>query len=260
MTATMSMFPMHAMRSGRPGHAVGVVVGEPHREVPASVGRAAPRPLHEVASGQVVDDVGARVTGGDQDRLDEVLRRVVDDQVGAEGGAQGSLLRTPRHRNDPCPGRLPELDPGRAQSAGGGMHDQGLARLEAPSLEEGEVRRLEGQQEGGGLDVVELGGASNTEMASAMAYSAMPPSAFLVMATTRWPNHDSAPSPAASTTPQTSMPSVNGGGVGTETSLPRQRSMSLKLSDAAPTLTRTSPGPGSGRSMVCTARTSPGCP
>ena len=36
--------------------------------------------------------------------------------------------------------------------------------------------------------------------------------------------------------PQTSMPSVNGGGVGTETKLPRQRSMSLKLSDAAPTL------------------------
>ena len=97
-----------------------------------------------------------------------------------------------------------------------------------------------------------LGGASNTEMASAMAYSAMPPSAFLVMATTRWPSHDSAPSPAASTTPQTSMPSVNGGGVGTETSLPRQRSMSLKLSDAARTLTRTSPGPGSGRSTVCT--------
>ena len=80
------------------------------------------------------------------------------------------------------------------------------------------------------------GGASKTEMASAMAYSAMPPSAFLVMATTRLPSHDSAPSPAASTTPQTSMPSVKGGGVGTETRLPRQRSMSLKFSDAALTL------------------------
>ncbi len=104
------------------------------------------------------------------------------------------------------------------------------------------------------------GGASNTEMASAIAYSAMPPRAFLVMATTRWPSHDSAPSPAASTTPQTSMPSVNGGGVGTETRLPRQRSMSLKLSDAALTFTRTSPGPGSGRSIVRTNKTSPGGP
>ena len=39
------------------------------------------------------------------------------------------------------------------------------------------------------------------------------------------------------------MPSVYGGGVGTETSFPRHRSMSLKFSDAALTLTRTSPGP-----------------
>ena len=66
-----------------------------------------------------------------------------------------------------------------------------------------------------------------------MAYSAMPPSAVLVMATTRLPSHGSAPSPAASTTPQTSMPSVKGGGVGTDTSFPRHRSMSLKFSDAA---------------------------
>ena len=103
-------------------------------------------------------------------------------------------------------------------------------------------------------------GASNTEMVSAMAYSAMPPSAVLVMATTRRPSQSSAPSPTASTTPHTSMPNVNGGGVGTDTSLPRQRSMSLKFNDAAPTWTRTWPGPGSGRSMVRTANTSPGRP
>ena len=93
-----------------------------------------------------------------------------------------------------------------------------------------------------------------------MAYSAMPPSAFLVMATTRLPDQASAPSPTASTMPHTSIPSVNGGGVGTETRLPRQRSMSLKFSEAAPTLTRTSPEPGSGRSTERTSRTSPGWP
>ncbi len=103
-------------------------------------------------------------------------------------------------------------------------------------------------------------GASKTETAGAMAYSAIPPSAVLVMATTRRPSHDSAPSPVASTTPHTSMPRVNGGGVGTDTNVPRHRSMSLKLSDAAPTFTRTSPGPGSGRSTVRTASTSPGLP
>ena len=43
------------------GHAVGIVVGETHRQVPAAVGRATPRALYEVAPGQVVDHVGARV-------------------------------------------------------------------------------------------------------------------------------------------------------------------------------------------------------
>ena len=132
--------------------------------------------------------------------------------------------------------------------------------LQPTPPEQGQVGGLEGEQEGGGLGVVELGGASNTETAGAMAYSAMPPRAVLVMATTRRPSHASAPSPAASTTPHTSMPSVKGGGVGTDTSLPRHRSMSLKLSEAAPTLTRTSPASGSGRSMVRTASTSPGRP
>src|SRR5690348_6721075 len=104
------------------------------------------------------------------------------------------------------------------------------------------------------------GGAAKTETASAMAYSAMPPSAILVMATTRWPSQASPPGPAASTTPQASMPSVYGGGVGTETSFPRHRSMSLKFSDAAPTLIRTSPAPGSGTGTSATCSTSPGGP
>ena len=56
------------------------------------------------------------------------------------------------------------------------------------------------------------------------------------------------------------MPSVYGGGVGTETSFPRHRSMSLKFSDAAPTRTRTSPAPGSGTGTSTTSSTSPGGP
>ena len=49
-------------------------------------------------------------------------------------------------------------------------------------------------------------------------------------------------------------------GPGTETSFPRHRSMSLKLSEAALTMMRTSPGPGSGTSTSTTCSTSPGGP
>ena len=75
--------------------------------------------------------------------------------------------------------------------------------------------------------------------ADASAYSAIPPWAMTVIATTRSPTQDSAPSPAASTTPHTSMPSTKGGGIGIDTCLPRQRSRSLKFNDAAATRTRT---------------------
>jgi hypothetical protein len=113
-----------------------------------------------------------------------------------------------------APGRLAELDPGGAQAAGGGVDDQRLAGLEATPTEEGQVGSLEGQEEGGGLGVVEAGGASKTEMASAMAYSAMPPRAFLVMATTRLPSHDSAPSPGGVDHAADVHAQVNGGGWG----------------------------------------------
>ena len=49
-------------------------------------------------------------------------------------------------------------------------------------------------------------GASNTPLTPASAKSATPPNDWFVLATTRLPIHSSAPSPAASTTPHTSMP------------------------------------------------------
>ena len=64
------------------------------------------------------------------------------------------------------------------------------------------------------------------------------------------PTHSSPPSPAASTTPHTSMPMVNGTWPITLATVPRQRAMSPKLSDAADTVTRTSPGPGLGHRDV----------
>ncbi len=81
----------HAQRPAR--HPVGVVVGEPDRQVPAAVGGAAPRALDEVAARQVVDDVGSRVARGGEDRLDEVLRRVVDDEVCPQAWCTGPSSR-----------------------------------------------------------------------------------------------------------------------------------------------------------------------
>ena len=103
-------------------------------------------------------------------------------------------------------------------------------------------------------------GASNTPTAGATVYSAMPPSASFEIPTTRRPIHCSAPAPAPVTTPHTSMPSVKGGCLVTETSFPRHRSMSLKFNAAAATRMVTSPAAGSGTSTSFTASTSPGGP
>ena len=63
----------------------------------------------------------------------------------------------------------------------------------------------------------------------------------------------------ASTTPQRSMPSVNGGSFETETSVPRQRAMSLKLSAAAATRMRHLAGAGLGHVDVADGEHLAGC-
>ncbi len=100
---------------GPTGHPVLVVVGEPNGQVPAAPGGAPPRPLDYLTPGQVVDDVGAHIFGGDQNGLDEVLGRVVDDHVGSERPAQIDLVLPAGHGDDPGTGRLAQLDAGRAQ-------------------------------------------------------------------------------------------------------------------------------------------------
>ena len=104
------------------------------------------------------------------------------------------------------------------------------------------------------------GGASNTEMASATAYSAMPPSAFLVMATTRLPSHASAPSPTCVD---------HAAHVHAQRERRRGRHRD-EVAPAAVDVVEVQRGRAHldphlvrsrlGRSTVCTARTSPGCP
>ena len=161
---------------------------------------------------------------------------MVHDQVGTERGAQCTLVGPTGDGDDPGTRRLAQLDPGGAQPAGRRVHHEGLPARKRPRRNRARCEVWKVSTKAVASASSNCSGASNTETAGAMAYSAMPPRAVLVMATTRLPTQACAPSPAASTTPQTSMPRVKGGGVGTETRFPRHRSMSLKFNDAAPDL------------------------
>jgi len=108
--------------------------------------------------------------------------------------------------------------------------------------------------------ITTLGRGGSDTSAVAIADSAIPPSDCLAMATTRRPTQFSAPSPADSTTPHTSIPNVKGGWAMTLATPPRQRAMSPKLSEAADTATRTSPGPASGTGTSMTSMASAGRP
>ena len=146
------------------GHAVGVVVGEPDRQVATPMGGAAPRALDEVATGQVVHDVGSGVVRGGQDGLDEVLGRVVDDQVGAQRGAERHLLGAAGDGDDPRPGCLAQLDAGGAEPTRCRVHDERLAALQTTSAEQRQVGGLEREQERGRLGVVEaVGGVEDRD-------------------------------------------------------------------------------------------------
>ena len=72
----------------------------------------------------------------------------------------------------------------------------GLAGLQLGPLVQGEVAEVERQGERGRLDVVELGRRVEHAVAATSACSAMPPSDWSAMPTTRRPIHSSAPSPA----------------------------------------------------------------
>src|SRR5258708_19093894 len=63
------------------GHAIVVIVGETHGQVPATASGAPPRPPGEAPAGQVVNHVGARIGRAREHRLDEVLLRVVDHKT-----------------------------------------------------------------------------------------------------------------------------------------------------------------------------------
>ena len=117
-----------------------------------------------------------------------------------------------------------------------------------------------GRREGRRGDVVEIGWGVETPVTGASAKSATPPNDWFVVATTRRPIHSLGALPARSTTPHTSMPSVKGIWPMTLATVPRQRAMSPKLSEAAETAMRTSPGPGSGIGMSETSSASAGSP
>ena len=139
----------------------------------------------------------------------KIASGVVDGR-GAEFLAQPRLFGAARYRDDLGARGDTELDHRRPDRARATDDQQGLASCQFRASVQRQVADVKRQGEGGGGGVVELGGASKVPVTGAIAYSAMPPSDCLAMATTRRPTHSAAPSPAWSTTPQTSMPRVKG--------------------------------------------------
>ena len=188
------------------------------------------------------------------------LHHAVEDVLRSDGrsarrrarGTAAPFSAPPAIAMTSAPGRDAELDDRRADRAGAADDQQRLARLQLRPLVHGQVAGVERQGERGRLDVVELG--RRVEHAGDGGQRV----ARRRRRTTGWswrrPGARSTPrrpAPAASTTPQTSMPIVKGTWPITLATVPRQRAMSPKLSDAADTAT----------SDLAAARArAPGCP
>ncbi len=83
----------------------------------------------------------------------DVVRLVVQGEVGAQGLAELDLLRAAGRRGDPGAGGLGHLDDHRAQAAAASGDVDSLARVKLPLVEQAEVRRDPHQGLAGGLGV-----------------------------------------------------------------------------------------------------------
>ena len=88
------------------------------------------------AADAVEGDVDAGPEGGVDHGLGEAALAVVDRHVGAELLAERDLLGPPAVAIDRGAEGLAELDGGRADAAGAGVHQQRLAGLDAGPLDE----------------------------------------------------------------------------------------------------------------------------
>ena len=107
-----------------------VAAGEADDDDPALEGDALGRALVGVATDRVEDDVRAASAGHRLDHRHEVLGVPVDDHVRAELAGHLGLVRTADDADDPRSRGLAELHRGPPDPAGGGVHEQGLARLQ----------------------------------------------------------------------------------------------------------------------------------
>ena len=85
------------------------------------------------------------------------LVAVVDRNVGTERPAQLDLLGRPGCRDDPRAGQRGQLDGGRADPAGGGMNQHGLAGPDVRPVVQGQPRQVEREVDGGCGRVGQLG-------------------------------------------------------------------------------------------------------
>lgn len=108
-----------------------------------------------VATDEIAHDVDATARRCFKRRLRDVVRPVVDREVGSELSAQLELLGAARSRDHPSTERRAELDRRRADSARARMDEHRLSGLEVAPLDQREVGDVECEEECGGPDVVE---------------------------------------------------------------------------------------------------------
>lgn len=109
------------------------------------------RGVEDVAAHRIEDHVGAAPAGDLLDPRDEVVGRVVDHLVGTEGRRGRALLRPARRADHVSPESLADLDGRRAHAAGGGVHQQRLARPEPSTVLQRADAGLVGDEHARGL-------------------------------------------------------------------------------------------------------------
>ena len=130
--------------------------GEAHHQVATAATEATQRLHHDVAADPVEAHVDAEPVGLLEHHGGEVGLPVVDDHVGTEISRDLRLVLAADGGDDPGPRRHRQLDRGRPDATGRGVHQDGLARLQAASLVEPEVGQVERVEERRRLHVVEL--------------------------------------------------------------------------------------------------------
>jgi hypothetical protein len=137
--------------------ALGLAV-EADGEVAALAGDARPDRLGLRTSDEIENHLCAVAVSELHHPIADVFAGVVDRRGCAEASAVGALLRATRDGDHVRAGRGAQLDSRSANTAGSTDDEDGLTGLQLGPLVQTHVAGVEGEEERGGFDIVELGG------------------------------------------------------------------------------------------------------